>query len=408
MSHRLIVAVSMALLIACGQERAVKTPSPAAAPAPARRLNLVDAGRGGSVVSRTAELTLEFGAALMIDGDPLTFWSTPHHNPEQTIVLSLPAPARVDQIGLVVPTMTDQAPQKVVLEGSLDGVSFTPLAKFTPGLVDSLQTRSVTPSTLRYVRISTLGTSTLSQIRELEVYGTETEPVRTAALAGSWTVNGQPAQFVTTGARTLGVIADRDGPILLDGGSDGRSYRFAWSQGPQLGRAILSTAADGRHLSGIQWHTELSPEHVGRTWYGERTGTTSPATSGTEVMREFLRRTGFFPLYGLRFDDADQLLENESDATLALVQSLIAGTANRRFTFVASELRGDAAANRRRAEQRIASLRATLERRSVDLSRVSFAAAGLEQARVKPESAISYALYNIIELRLDPAAAPTR
>lgn len=401
----LAIAWSLALLMAGCGEPAVPTLTPAP-PAP-KRVNLVDVGRGGSIVSRTAELMLELGAVLMIDGHHGLLWSSPQGSPEQTIVMSLPARARIDEIAVQVAPKGESAPGRIVLESSLDGATYSPLITFTPGLVEPLQTRTVTPTEVRYLRLSTRGTSRVAQIREFEVYGNESEAVTLPPLEGAWRVNGQPARFTTVGARTYGVIAGAE-PIFLDGGTDGRTYRFAWQQGPMFGRAIITASPDARHLSGMQWHEQASSESLGRTWYGQRVDAADLRSSGTEVIAGHLRGGDAVPLYGLRFDANDQLIESESDATVAMVQALVAGTASRRFTLTAYELSGDTATDRRRAETRISSVRAVLQRRRFDISRLTFSTAGLEQVPVKPESAAMHALYNAVELRLDPPAAPVR
>ena len=419
MNLRLTAALSLALLTACQREQAVKAP---AGPAPGLastgkslpavppvRVNLLDAGRGGTVISRTGEHSLEVSPVLTIDGDRLTLWSTPRDNAEQTIVFALPARSLVDEIAVQVGSTEDQyAPRKLALESSLDGVTFTPLITFTPGLVEPMQTRSITPVEMRYLRVKTVGASRFSQVREFAAHGRELEPPAPGRLEGAWMLNSSPAHFVTRGARTFGVLADRE-PLYVDGGSDGRAYRFAWSRGPQIGLALVTVSPDGKHLSGIQWHTEkVSFENVGRTWFGDRADSNDLKTDGTEVMLAFMRHTGFYPLYGLYFDEGDGLIESESDATLAMVQALVTGSAQRRFRLTAVEVRGDAAGNHARATKRIGALREVLQRRRLDLSRVSFAIAGAEQARVKADTPVEHALYGVVELQLEPPQAAPR
>jgi hypothetical protein len=93
-------------LIAC-REPVKPAPQTAAAPEPPMDVleqgNLMNMALGASVVSRTAELTLDNSAIRAIDGDPLSTWTSPPSDNLQTIVFSAAAPMRIEQIGMRTP-----------------------------------------------------------------------------------------------------------------------------------------------------------------------------------------------------------------------------------------------------------------------------------------------------------------
>lgn len=411
MNSRLAAASLTVLLLACGggepNPELQKQPKPAssrkALAAPAWHLppNLLDMGSGASVVSRTAELSLEVSAALAIDSHKRTIWSTPARNPVQTLVVSLPTRTRITAVGATTVAAKWAAPESLTFESSADGITFAPLKEFALRPVWTHQIVTVTPVEARYVRVTTNGRGKYSQLSNLHVLGQELEPPRPASLEGCWRINEVPAVFYRHGARIFGRIGDEN-PVFLDGGTDGRTFRFAWAQNPDHGMALFTTAPDGKHLSALRWYAKGTPKHLGNAWFGERVdcGGTPLKIGGAEVVLTFLRRRSYYPLYTIQFDDQDRLLEDESDEMLRLIAYIVAGSKTRRFQLVAHEFRHDPETNRVRARARLVALRAALERRKADLSRIDLVAAGSDNPRVRPKVGTTHALYNVVELQL--------
>ena len=110
-----------------------------------------------------------------------------------------------------------------------------------------------------------------------------------------------------------------------------------------------------------------------------------------------MQRAKRLPLYGLRFDANGNLDEAQSAATLDMLSAIVART---RFRLVSREFREpNDAANKQRAQQRLNSLRTTLQKRGIDVSRLDWVAMGSDAPPRKIESDIERVLYGTIELQ---------
>jgi hypothetical protein len=392
------LALTVLLLAGC-REAATVAPKEHAAPK-AAQVDVIALGNGTSVLSRTAEFSLQFSPLMMIDFDWESLWSSPAANPEQTVVFALAAPARIETIALRVTHLDFAVPQSIVFESSLDNRNWTPLATVHAKVTGDLQTFPIAPKEVRYVRLKTASTGRYSQVKILELRGRETGPPQQGAIEGCWTINGEPARFFLRDARILGIIGSK--PILyFDGGTNGRTYNFAWARGPLRGHALLAVSPDGQHLSGMQWHEEVLADHIGDTWFGERAACNESLTlQGTEAALTFLRQSSYYPLFSLRFDGQERLDEAASHEILDLVSYIVAGSKEKRFELVAREFRHDAETNRAIAQKRIDAVRAAMARRNVDMTRLTFVAAGDRNARITPNNAALHALYNVVDLRI--------
>lgn len=395
---RAFLLSAIVLALACAKEQPAAVPA-AVAPAVPQRVNLLDLGRGAAVVSRTAEHNLEYSAAHAIDGDPDTSWSSPSIDTEHTLVFSLPARARVDRVGATTATQPAYAPDRLVFESSLDGKTFTPLAELALEAIAAPQFADVKPVELRYLRVKTFSTrkQQYERLSSIFVNGAEIEPPAQPRIDGCWTINELPMTMVQTGSRATGVI-NGDVPIQLDGGTDGRVFRFAWVEGPQAGVAIFSLSPDAAHLSGWWWHESAANENRGEAWFGERRPCAPAGVDTTPVMLAFLRRDRPLPLYGLRFDDKDRLVETESESTLAALTSLIAGTKNRDIRLFAREHRYSADENRERSRQRLAALSAALQKRGIDIAQIKFIPSGSEHAPTSVNTEALQRMHNVIDV----------
>ncbi|HWW59990.1 MAG TPA: hypothetical protein VN181_01355, partial [Thermoanaerobaculia bacterium] len=258
----------------------------------------------------------------------------------------------------------------------------------------------VTSTEASFVRITPADAESVIAIRTLHVHGTEVEAPRAASLDGCWTINGLPARIVQNGARVIGVIGD-ERPIFIDGGSDGRVVRLLWTKLPQFGFAAVSVSPDGSRLSGVRWHEQPAERTAGDAWFGVRGACAKTQLGGGRVIGTFFNRAGRYPLYGLRFDKDERLEDAASSAALSELASILAQAPSQRFRIRANEFRETTPdANRAHAEKRLASLRAALASRGVDLARITFDAAGDTAPLHRPVNAGMRTMASSVDLQL--------
>lgn len=356
---------------------------------------------GASILSRSAELDLIHSAVRLIDTAGSTGWVTPAEDPAQTVVLSLAAPAHIDRIGLTA-TRLSAAARDIRIDFSLDGVTFGHAMTPTVKQIDDEQDFAVTAAVdAQYIRLSTLnGRSSHVLVRDLIVNGSFLKPPAAGSIAGCWTISGQPATFRADRATVIGSAAGTLG-MVLDGGTDGRFYRFAWTRDKQYGLAAISVTPDGKHLAGIVWHEQAIDldQFYADDWIGERG--TCPAPQEVDVFATYVQRFGYFPLYALRFSDDGTLDDDASSPALARIAKLIIGNSQLQIRFVAHELtHATPAANLSVAQKEIATLRDALSRRGVPVTKVAFVALGEAHPRRAGTTGLIRAMYSSVDLEL--------
>jgi hypothetical protein len=358
--------------------------------------NLLNMAYGAAVVSRTGELTLESSAAHAIDGIELTEWSSPPGPVEETLVFSLLAPSRIERVGVTSPD-EDRRPHRVHFEASDDNRSWRPLATLDVQAVKERQLVDV-PGTpvARYIRVRLEAKGRYRiNARAIHALGQEVEPPQTPAFSGCWTINGRPARVTQNLARITGVI-DANPPIHLDGGTDNRVALVRWTQGPNWGYAALTRSRDGRHLTALRFYEDVGNFHLADGWFGETCTSPLNAAVGSDPTLAFNAAAGRpYPLFGLAFDEQEQLIDALSEPQLADLLPMIRG---RSVRMTAYELREDTPErNRQRATARLGSLRAALQKRGVDVSRIEFVAAGPDWKGAPIQSA----LQRLLACRID-------
>jgi len=230
--------------------------------------NLLNLAFGASVVSRTGEQNLETSAIHVLDGSPLTSWVSPPGGPRQSAVFSFPATARLDEVGVLAPSK--DVPSRVHFAASTDGTTWRDVTTLTCKLTPETQKAVVEPFDARYLRVEMLeDRNQYSILTSVHAGGELLGPPEVPEIDGCWRINGAPARFVRKSARVVGVIGTEP-PVQIDGGSDGRVYRLMWYRGPMWGFTTITVAPDGKTLSGLKWHEEVNPVHVGDGWFGER------------------------------------------------------------------------------------------------------------------------------------------
>jgi F5/8 type C domain-containing protein len=370
-------------------------------PVPPARENLLTLAQGASVVSRTGELDLTHSALRAIDTTGNTGWVTPSGDPIQTAIFSLGSKTRIDHVGLVT-TILGSAARDVRFDFSIDGQTFTNPVTLNAKLQDGPQLAGVTPPVeAQYIRVSILNArGAYAFIREVIVNGTFVAPPTAGTIDGCWSVNAQPATFTSDHARVHGYVGGVD-DTTLEGGSNGRFYRFAWTRGKEYGLAAMSVTPDARHLASIVWHEQAieAEQFYASDWFGERGA--CPAKKDADVFTTYLQRLGYFPLYALRFADDGTLDAGASAPTLARVTELLAANPPLHVTFVAHELtHATPRENLAIAQKQIVSLREALRQRGADLARVQFVAAGDEHPRRAVTSELTRAMYSSVDLEL--------
>ncbi|HEX7419825.1 MAG TPA: discoidin domain-containing protein [Thermoanaerobaculia bacterium] len=409
-------AAFVILMLACGGEPpSPHKPAPAAeTPATPKkgrdtqeRGNLLNIALGASVVSRTAELTLDQSALRAIDGDEESAWNSPPDDSKQTIVFALPGLTHVEKVGLKTPRAPVFRVSAIQVDSSIDGVNFTSLAtlhspapavkrEFAAPAADEVHLFAVTPRDIVFLRVTILEAGGhFARLESVQVRGRAVETPKQQPIDGCWSINGFPSSFATDRGRTIGTIGG-DHPVSFDGATDGTVYRFVWTSGPDYGFGAIDTAPDGKHLSGLRWYVEPIEFASAESWFGER-GKCGAAIDREDVPRRFLQRAGRLPLYGLRFDANGSLNEIESAATLEDLATL---ARDKRHRLVSREFRMEnAAANLKAAQKRLDSLRAALQKRGVDPARFDWQAIGNDSPPRPIETEIQRVLYGVIELQ---------
>ncbi|HUP48728.1 MAG TPA: discoidin domain-containing protein [Thermoanaerobaculia bacterium] len=367
--------------------------------------NLLNIGWGAAVVSRTGELALESSAIRAIDGDADTAWASPPLDPEQTLLFSLPAPAHIDRVGFATPVIPHRRTTALTIEASSDGRSFTLL--LSPELEQSAEPQffDVLATEARYIRVTTRkGGRRVAALKSVYVRGRWLEAPSVPPIGDCWTVNGSPASFTESEGRVTGSVGAEQ-PLYVDGGVHEAVYRFAWARGPEWGYALVTLTPGGDHLSGMTWHEEAAAHSFGTSWFGERRPCRPEPIDPDAVVTTFIRRAGWYPLFSLRFDSADALVEPASAGGVQIIENVQRRLRSERFRIVAHEYRGATPQeNRRRAEARLQSLRAALQRRGVELSRIDFVARGGDSPRRPTASESMRLLYGVVEIQLPDKA----
>lgn len=360
--------------------------------------SLLDISRGASVVSRTGEAMLATSALNTIDGDLGSFWSSPSHDFPQSIVIALGARSRIDRVGLRSLAEGGFGANHVTFESSLDGAAWQSLATITSQHVSEGQWLHVAPAQGAYLRVTILDTANAGRdvrIQSLYASGTEIERPPDASLDGCWSFNGSAAVFVQRGARATGALSMGAQPLFLSGGTDGRLWRFNWIRGNDFGYFALAVSPDGKHLSGIEWHEEAIPLFLGTDWFGERAACAAPQPRD-DVPLALLRRAGRVSLFALKFDPAGQLLADASREELQSLAGLVRVIPG--LTLVAHEFRQpDARRNKELAQREVATVGEALQRLGVDISRLSFRAAGSDEPRQTPATDVARAIYSSVD-----------
>ena len=351
------------------------------------RDNLANLAYGASIVSRTAESTLDYSAAQLIDGDPLSSWITPLHAPEQSVVIALPSRSRIEQLGARRGATQRAGLRSLLVERSLDGVAFEPFT--TMHLADNgeYQISAVPPAEAAYLRVTTaepIGTYT--QVSSFIVRGKPLEPMKPRSIDGCWSINrNTTASFEQHGNSFSGTI---DG-LSVEGGTDGRAFHFVWTRGPQYGMAIATLTPDSRHLTAIKWYEEANPLFLGGTWFGDRVPCGAKGAPRENVFQTYLNRFGFFPLYGLAFDAQAKLLPGSEPELDRLAKHLAANPGTLWNLAERSDRQGD--------RRRLDSLRAALAQRGLNLANVAFV---VQPPRREAFTEPTRVLYDSIDLEI--------
>jgi outer membrane protein OmpA-like peptidoglycan-associated protein len=394
---------AIVLLLAAACSKPAVPPRAQAAPAkpPAPQLaDLLAITEGSAVASRTGESQLTNSAARAIDLDAQTVWVTPPDDAQQSAVFSLGGRARIERAAIVAGAEKAQL-RSFTLEFSDDGEHFGRAVTFRKDAQPGLKTFEMPPVDARFVRISFLDTDPRVGFNDLHLYGRFLEEPHSGALNGCWTVNGQPATFAANVNDVSAYVGGQDN-TTLEGGSNGRFYRFAWIRGAEYGLAALSVTPDGKHLSGFVWHEEAiqSDLFYANDWFGDRAAC-APAKARDSVLETYVRRFGYFPLFGLLFATDGSLDAAESAPLLDRVVQLLSLNPQMRVRFVAHELtRGSAQENLAISKRKIETLRSALASRKVDFARAELVAAGQDHPHRDPTSTITRAMYSSVDLEI--------
>ncbi|MGZ8867842.1 MAG: discoidin domain-containing protein [Thermoanaerobaculia bacterium] len=343
-----------------------------------------------------------------MDGDENSRWGSPPNDPEQTIVFSLAAPARVEKLGVLIPPAPPTTIRSLTLATSEDGISFTPVEGVEVKASSEMQWFPAAVPSARYVRVEiTEGGHQLASLQSIHLSGEWLSPPTVAPIEDCWAVNEMAGSFADREGRIGGWLDTSPEKTQIDGGRHGSVYRFAWARGPQWGHALVTLTPDGKRLSGMKWHELTGGHSVGGTWFGERRSCSASGMNPDLVVETFLRQAGWYPLYSLHFDDSDALVVQSSAAGLRLIEYIVRSGSSQRIRLAAREYHEETPeANRRRAEKRLGTLRDALAKRGVDLTRIDFAPLGVDEPRIAVTNEAMRLMYGAVEIQI-PGAGQT-
>lgn len=411
MNARGCVALVLFAALACTREAPAPSQAKATAPVskkqptgpddPSERANLLNFAHGAAVVSRSGEWSLALSALNAADGDLTSGWFITNSDYPQSATIALATRSRIERVGIATSRQPHLAITSLTFESSIDGITFTPLAQMKPATKDGVQLMTVTPVDANFIRATLADGGRTGRALALFALGRELEPPHARSIAGCWTINGAPATFAQHGARAFGTIETQPTPTHVDGGFDGRFFRFMWSRGASFGYAAISVSPDNAHLSGHHWNEEPIPLFFGESWFGDRQDCTPSVADRGEVTRALLGRNGRAPLFGLAFDANGNLIESESIDTLASLRAFLIGNPSIQARLVAHEFRGGSAEkNRALANAHLASIERSLLHNGVPQGRISFISAGSDDPRELPVTDATRALYSSVDLEV--------
>jgi hypothetical protein len=356
--------------------------------------------RGVVAIDRSAELSFRYSALHAIDGDPMTFWTSPPKDLEQWVVYELPTKTTITQVGASATGLASSASgvATVRFEGSLDGVEFRELATVAIPRKSEAMADSAPSGEVRYLRVTTLGNHgdpVVTRVATFHAKGKEVEPPPPPHFAGRWSVNDETLELSQDGSALFGVIR-MDPPMLFYGAVQDRVARLSWSRGNETGIAWLAVNPSSTRLSGFWWWVddENNPR-FGETWYGEKRGEVAKLTTPiSQIADVHIRKTGTFPLYGLVFrPEGDLDAEASRSAILFLQQAL--------QTFPKYRVRLEPIACSSWDESR--NLEESRERAAKLTSALTSAGLPMDRMLIEPRSIPGYpsAMYRLLYTRVD-------
>jgi hypothetical protein len=393
-----LLVLAVAVLAACQRPEPPRRPPAAGAAAAtqqadsAERDSLTSIVRGATIVSRTGEALFETSAAEVIDSDPGTFWLNPPKGLPQSMVIALPARARIDRVGLRTSAKAFTA-NRVQFEWSVDGTAWQALITVTARVTDEAQWFDVAPVEAAFLRATVIDpkpSHTEVRLRSVLARGTELEPPRPGPIEGCWSVNGGTARFAQRGAHVVGALTIGKLPMLLDGGSDGRMVRLVWIRGNDYGLALASVSPDGKHLTALEWHEEAIPLFRADSLIGQAEACPTSGSLPGDVAEALLRRVGRYSAFGLRFRPDDTLNVDESRQALEILTRHMKDA-----RIVVHEFReATPEKNKARAQRILESVRAALG------TPAELVAAGSDAPRQEPVTAAQRAMYSCVDLEI--------
>ena len=366
------------------------------------RSSLIGLTRGTSIIARSGEAFGPVSALNAIDDNPGSFWLSPPHDLPQWVTLALPARTRLNRVGIRTTKEGGFTAKHVSFEASLDGAVWTPLTTVESADANEAQWWSVPPAEARQLRVTMIdGPATTGSVRLLSILaqGAELEPPHTGSIEGCWNINGMTAQFSSKGAQIRGTFAMGKQPMELDGGSDERTTRLSWTRGNDYGLALVTVTPDGKHLSGMAWHEEVIPMFYADAWFGERVPC-GARRAPVDVPSQLMQRIGRYSAFGLRFDTSGDLDQKNSEQAIAIMARLIKASGGQTIVAGHEFRETPAKANHDRTARELESVRKALAAAGVDVSHLSFFAAGSANPRQEPVTEAMRAIYSSIDVEI--------
>lgn len=341
-----------------------------AAPSTQDQPSLVSLGAGAVVVQKPQEEGDAYGAFRLIDEAPDRGWSTPDGvvSP-QTMTFALSGKWDIDRVEFDTEGLKPgRAAKDVVVEVS-DSAAGQYITIAHAALDENRNHQSfpvTTHASGKFVRLTVQnnhGDKDNIELLEFRAFGKQVAPPELVKISGDYTSNLGDMQLRQNGASVAGCYGTGGGKI--NGGIDGRTLKFTWSESSgDAGAAVVNFSDDAKEFFGLYWKS--GETGGGNVWSGSKAAGTFAGcgltqNSAQEQLAGELEKQGRTRVYGINFDVDSATIKPESKATLEEIIAVLKSKPEWKLTIEGhTDSTGNDAHNQQLSEQRAASVKTHL------------------------------------------------
>lgn len=179
----------------------------------------------------------------------------------------------------------------------------------------------------RWVRLTVKnnhGAPNYTELMDFRATGTQLTHTPVQNISGTYATNYKAFHIRQEGTSVTGCYEYADG--LIEGGMDGRTSAFTWTQRTVKGPATIVFTSDGKHMSGVWWHAD--DESNRGIWFGTKqsneVGSCAHWSGGIQnQLSDDLEKFGRARVYGINFDTDSDHIKDESKPTLDKIVALL-------------------------------------------------------------------------------------